>query len=130
MIDRDLLTDLQQLQTAAGPRVYFDTVPQTVTLPAIVIRRSGGERPRTLGGIRLFERSVFEIAALGSDHPQTYAIANAVRDHLDGYRGVIGSTRIRDARCIAYPDHTSEVTGDAVTRIATATYKFMHSQEE
>ena len=128
MIDQDLLADLQQLQTAAGSRVYFDTVPQNVALPAIVLRRTGGERPRTTNGVALFERSTFEINVVGRDHPQTYGVARAVRDRLDGFRGLMGATRIRDARCISFPDHQSEVIGDSATRLATAAFKFMHSE--
>jgi hypothetical protein len=129
VIDRDLLADLQQLQTAAGSRVYFDAVPQGVTLPAIVLRRAGGERPRTLGGLPLFARSLFEINVLAADHPQAYATASAIRARLDGYRGVLGSTHVRDARCIAFPEHTSEVIGDSVTRLVTAQFRFLHSED-
>ena len=79
MIDQDLLARLQQLNTAAGSRVYFDTVPQKVSLPAIVIRRAGGERPRTLSGVALFERSTFEITVLAREHSQSYATASAIK---------------------------------------------------
>jgi hypothetical protein len=129
MIDQDLLARLQQLSTAAGTRVYFDTIPQGVVLPAIVIRRNGGERPRTLSGTALFERSTFEITVLAREHSQSYATASAIKNALDGFRGLIGATRIRDARCIAFPDHTSEVTGDSTTRLVTTQFRFMHSED-
>jgi Protein of unknown function (DUF3168) len=128
MIDQDLLTELQQLGTGAGARVYLDTVPQNVALPAIVLRRNGGERPRTLNGTPLFERSTFEVNVIAREHAQTYSVMKAIRDRLDGYKGPMGATNVRDARCVLFPDHQSQVTGDSVTRLVTAQFRFMHSE--
>jgi hypothetical protein len=128
MIDTDLLVYLQQLSTAAGDRVHLDDSPQETTWPAIVIRRNGGEQPQTLNGTTLFERSQFQITVVAREHAQSYPIANAIRSALHGFRGLIGATRIRDARCVAFPDHQSEVVGDSKARLVTAQYRFMHTE--
>lgn len=128
MIDTDLLAFLQQLNTAAGGRVYLESADQDESLPLIVLRRNGGEQPRVLGGRKLFERSSFEISIVTRSHAQSYPIAAAIRAALDGYRGVIGTTTVVDARCTSFPDHATEVTGDDRRRLVTSQFRFTHAE--
>jgi len=128
MIDQDLLSFLQALNTPAGGKVFLETVDDSIPRPLIVIRRAGGSHPRSLGGRALFPRSQFEINILAGEHATAYPIATQIVTALHGYRGLLGATRIHDARCVLFPDHSSEVDGDHVTRFVTTQFQFMHSE--
>lgn len=128
MIDTDLVSFITQLNTAATDRVHLGNVPQGGVLPAVVIRRSGGSRPRTLGGVSLFQRSQFAIHVLTpDDYGLVYPIANMIFDALHGFNGILMSTTVQSARCIAFPSDKSEIDGDRAVRWVEAEYLFVHS---
>lgn len=129
MIDQDLLTYLQLLNTAAGTRIYFGSAEQEDLLPIVVLRRTGGAHPRTTGGRKLFERSNFEVNVLAHTHAQSYPISTEITEALHDFRGVIGGTRIVNAQCVQFPDHVTEVEGDNRKRWVTSQFRFMHHEE-
>lgn len=128
MIDTDLLTYLAGLNTAAGARIYLDSPAQDDALPLVVLRRAGGDQPTTTNRRKLWPRSTFEINVLGASHAQSYPIVAAIHSALHGFKGQIGSTRIHDARCVAFPDHITEIDGDHRRRWVTAQFRFTHSE--
>lgn len=128
MIDQDLLAYLQALNTLAEGRVFLESVEGSAPRPCIVVRRAGGSQPRTLNGVALFERSQFEINVLTGEHATAYPITNQITQALHGFRGMLGATHVHDARCVLFPDHTSEVDGDLITRWVTSQFSFMHSE--
>jgi len=128
MIDTDLLAYLVALNTGAGNRVHLESPAQVDVLPLIVLRRAGGDRPMTTTGRQLFERSAFEINVLSQSHSQSYPIMSAIRTALHGFKGMIGTTLVRECRCVSFPDHITEIDGDARRRWITAQFRFLHSE--
>lgn len=126
MIDQDLVSYLAGLGSGADDRVYTGNAPQDAPKPYIVIRRTGGNTPKTLGNVSLFARALFSIFVIAKEYADAYPIANLVHDRLHGFRGVMGSTTVQSARCISDPADGSEIDGDKVTRALTQDYLIAH----
>lgn len=130
MLDTDLRQFVIDLATAAGARVYVGNAPQAnAPLPIVVMRRTGGSQPRTLDRTALFERTQIGFDVLTNDYPTAYPIAFAIREALDAFEGLIGTTRVHSARCISFPNDQSVVDGDLVIRWVAQEFLFVHSQE-
>jgi hypothetical protein len=127
MIDQDLVAYVQGLSTAAGNRVHLGNAPQETAFPFVVIRRTGGNTPQTLGGISLFSRGQFSINVIAKDYPGAYPTANAINVALHGFRGTMGSTTVQSSRCVSEPADGSEVDGDKVTRWLTQDFLIVYS---
>lgn len=134
MIDQDLIAYLKALSTAAGERVRLGNAQQKETLPVIVIRRTGGQTPGTLGGRRLFERSQFAVHIFTNEYATAYPVANAIKDALAGtrsvpaFRGTMGTTSIKSTSLIRSPSDESEIDGDKVIRWVAMEFLFMHAE--
>lgn len=128
MIDTDLVSYIKELGTAAEERIHLGNIPQGGVLPAVVIRRSGGSQPKTLGGVALFQRSHFVVNVLTpDDYGIVYPIVNAIFDALKSFSGELIATKVQSSRCIAFPSDKSEIDGDRVVRWVEAEYLFVHS---
>lgn len=126
MIDQDLVAFLAGLGTAAGPRVHIGNAPQDTAFPFIVIRRTGGNTPKTLGGVSLFSRAQFSIFVMAKEYSDAYPTANAIKTVLHGFNGTMGSTTVRSSRCVSDPSDISEIDGDKVTRGLSQEYLIVH----
>lgn len=127
MIDQDLVAYLVTLATGAGSRVYLGNAPQNVTYPCVVVRRTGGSQPRSIGGTPLFERSEFSVSVIADNYADSYPIANTIRDALKSYRATMGETVIHVSKCTLFPTDQSEIDGDKVTRWVALAFSFMHA---
>jgi len=116
MIDQDLLAHLVALGTAAGARVHLGNAQQDTPFPFIVIRRTGGTTPRTLGGVSLFVRTNFSLNVIAKEYADAYPIALAIKASLHGYRGTMGTTDVQGSRCTNEATDVSEIDGDKVFR--------------
>ena len=126
MIDQDLVAFVAGLSTAAGSRVHLGNAPQNTAYPFVVIRRTGGTTPKTLGGISLFSRGQFSINVIAKEYADAYPIANTIHDALHGYYGTIGDTTVQSARCLSEPSDGSEIDGDKVTRWLTQDFLIVY----
>lgn len=130
MIDQSLVAHIVSLATAAGARVHLGNAPQDTAFPFVVIRRTGGTTPKTLGGVSLFSRAAFSINVIGKEYSDAYPIANSIRASLHGFTGNMGSapvTAVQSSRCLAEPSDGSEIEGDKVTRWLTMDFLIVHS---
>lgn len=127
MIDQDLIAYVVSLATAAEARVYLGNAPQNTPLPLVVVRRIGGGQPRSLNNTPLFERSQFSVNVLADNYADSYPIANAIRDALKGFRGMMVTTPVESSQCTLFPIDQSEIDGDKVTRWVASNYSFMHA---
>lgn len=125
MIDQDLVQFVKDLATAAGSRVHLGD-SQGSAKPFVVIRRTGGNTPKTLGGVSLFSRGQFSVNVIAVDYTDAYPISNAIKDALHGFTGTIGSTAVQSARCLSEPSDGSEVDGDKVTRWLTQDFLIVY----
>ncbi len=131
MIDTDLIRHLEQLGTEARSQVYTGNAPEGVRNPFIVLRRSAGNQPITLGGTKLFERAQFDVHVIADEYPMAYPISNAIKNELHGFRGVLGGTGgadVKSCRCVSFPADQSEIDGDKVVRWIQASYLFVYSE--
>lgn len=132
MIDTNLRQHLIELDTQAGNEVYIGNAGQAAKKPFIVIRRSAGEQPITLGGARLFQRAQFDVNVITDDYPKAYPIANAILNAFHGFRAVLGGTGgtdVKSCRCVSFPSDQSEIDGDRVIRWVQSTYLFVYSED-
>lgn len=96
--------------------MHLGNAPQGTLFPFIVIRRTGGNTPKTLGGVSLFARAQFTINVIAKDYPDAYPTSNAIRDALHGFTGTLVTTDVQSARVISEAQDGSEIDGDKVTR--------------
>lgn len=122
MIDQDLVAFIAALGTAAGTRVHIGNAPQDTPFPFVVIRRTGGNTPLTLGSVPLFSRVQFSMVVIAKEYADAYPTANAIKSVLHGFHGAMGSTTVRSSRCVSDPSDGSEIEGDKVTRALTQDY--------
>jgi hypothetical protein len=126
MIDQDLVAYLKLLGTAAGTRVHLGNAPQDTPFPFVVIRRTGGNTPKTLGNVSLFSRAQFSINVIAKEYADAYPIANTIKDSLHGFSGTMETTSVKSSRCTAEPADGSEIDGDKVTRWLTQDFLIVH----
>lgn len=126
MIDQDLVSFVAVLGTAAASRVHLGNAPQQSIKPFVVIRRTGGNTPRTTSGTALFSRAQFSINVIADEYPGAYPTANAIRDALKSFRGTMGSTEVQSTRVLSEPSDGSEIDGDKVTRWLTQDVLIVH----
>jgi hypothetical protein len=132
MIDTDLIQHLVELDTAAKEKVYTGNAPQGVNGPLIVVRRSAGEQPLTLGGTKLFERAQFDVNVITDSYPTAYPVSNAIKAALHGFRGLLGGTGgtdVKSCRCVSFPSDQSEIDGDRIVRWVQSSYLFVYSED-
>lgn len=129
MIDQDLVTYLAALSTGALARVHTGNIPQDSQLPAIVLNRLPGTRPRTTNNTKLAARTPFSIGVIAKDFGTAMPIVNAIRDGLDGLANeVLTDTRVHSCRCTSELTYFEEVDGDKTLRAISQDFFFVHSE--
>lgn len=126
MIDQDLVAYIAGLGTPAGTRVHLGNAPQDTAYPFIVIRRTGGNTPLTLGSVSLFSRGQFSVNVIAKEYADAYPAANSIKTALHGFRGTMGSTPVQSSRCVSDPADGSEIDGDKVTRWLSQDYVIVY----
>ncbi len=134
MIDQNLVTFLIGLATPAGSRVHTGNVPQGTTFPAIAINRLPGNTPRTTNNTKLMSRTPFTIGVIAGDYASAMPTVIAVRDALDGFKGVmahaasasIQDTTVASCRCTSEPTYFDEIDGDKTIRAVSQDFLFVH----
>jgi hypothetical protein len=69
-------------------------IPQDATYPLILYTRISGERDHVLQGPSGMAHPRFQLDAFAETYTGAKALANAIREALDGYRGTAAGTRI------------------------------------
>ena len=129
MIDQDLVTYLIGLSTGAGNRVHTGNIPENSALPAIVINRLPGTRPRTTNNSKLAARTPLSIGVIAKDYASAMPLAVAIRDGLDGLaNAVMTDTRVHSCRCTSELTYFEEVDGDKTLRAISQDFFFVHSE--
>ena len=126
MIDQDLIAYIAALGTVAGDRVHLGNAPQGAPEPFVVVRRTGGNTPKTLGGLSLFPRAQFSINTIANVYAEAYPVANSIHTALHGFRGTMGDTEVQIARALSEPADGSEIDGDKVIRWLTQDVLIVH----
>lgn len=98
MMLSDLRTFLLADGTVAGlvaTRIYPSVLPQAPTLPAITYSTISAVRDHTMAGPDGLPSKRIQIDAWGSTFAQVAALADAIRERLDGHLGAMGSTEVK-----------------------------------
>jgi hypothetical protein len=90
----DLVAFLEGLSTAAGTRIYPQTLPQAPVYPAITYNQVSGVRDRDLCGPTGRARPRITINSWAEVYGDVHTMADAIRSALNGYRGSMGGTVI------------------------------------
>lgn len=126
MIDQDLVAYIKALATDAGTRVRTGNVLQDDALPTVVVTRTGGTEPRTLGGTALFARGNYTFSVITDQYTNAYATARAINTALKSFVGTMGTTQIHSSRCLSTPSDQSLVDGDRVVRFVAQDFLFVY----
>lgn len=70
-------------------RVYAAVAPQKAPAPFIIIQRVAGERWRSLQGPSGMGQARIQVDAYANDYYGAKALAVAIENILDGYRGIV-----------------------------------------
>ncbi len=97
----------------AGTRMYPAKLPQGPTLPALVYQRIDTRRLHDLNGPDGLPRPRVQVTAWAANVAGAWALANAVRERLDGYRGQWGDVAIGSCLCVGERDTDDPETGRA-----------------
>lgn len=71
-------------------RIYPQTIPQDVALPAIAYQRISGVREYSQSGPSQLAHPRFQLTCQAATYAGAKALANAVRAALSGYKGTMG----------------------------------------
>lgn len=93
MIEEDLVALLRTSAPSAQQRVRPTKLAQNSLLPALVYRRVSGPREKSHSGSSHLAHPRFTIECWGADYPSAKRLATEVIA-LDGFRGVVGGSRI------------------------------------
>lgn len=77
-----------------GTRVHHYPVPQGVALPYVEFERQDTEHIRHLDGPSGLRRTEFSVTCYSRDSAEVEALAEAVRESLDGWRGAWSGVRV------------------------------------
>jgi hypothetical protein len=109
MIEEGLYAFLAALG-AASSRIYPMQLPQNGALPAVTFTRVTASRTRSLGGPSGMARAVFQIDAWAATYVGAKALAETLRQGLDGHRGAMGAETVGGVLLLADRDLFEEAT--------------------
>lgn len=79
----------------AGTRIYPSVLPQAPTFPAITYSTISAVRQNTMDGPDGLPSKRIQIDSWASTFSQALALADAIRERLDGHLGVMGATEVK-----------------------------------
>lgn len=91
-----LLKDTAATSSIVSTRIYPFTAPQGITRPFITYQRISGVRWRSVDGPSGMAVPRVQVDAYSPTYAGVKALATAIRQTLDGYRGTVGGVRVGD----------------------------------
>lgn len=112
-----------------GERIYWKRRPQGSDLPAIVCARITGGYGHTLDGGSGHAQPIVQISALGLSNTSAEAVAEAIREAMQGLSGtwsgvLVTSVILRNEIDLDQPD---QVGGDVGTHEIALDYEIQHA---
>lgn len=115
-LQSDLIQFLGDLNTEAGERVFNEQIAQNAAQPVMATTELNGSRPTDISGRGLLARSTIRLAIFAKKAEQTEAIASAVRDAFQGFRGMMGATKVSSVRVETSSDEVALSDGDTIIK--------------
>lgn len=88
---RSFLLSYAPISSVVGSRVFPIKLPQATTADSIVYNRISGAGDYHLQGLSGFANNRFQIDAWAGTADRATALADLIRDRIDGYRGEMGT---------------------------------------
>lgn len=91
---RTLLVGDAALTGLVSTRIYWNSIPQSAASPCVVMFLIDGGEGYSMSGRDGLDRSLVQIdvRAVDPNVAQMWAVRDAIRNVLSGYRGTVGST--------------------------------------
>lgn len=90
-----LLADMDISDAVDGERIYPVVLPQGVTDPSIVYNRISAIGDHHMQGASGLTRTRMQVDAYATTHDAAASLADAIKEVLDGYRGLMGSVTVQ-----------------------------------
>lgn len=91
----ELFSFLSDAGTDAGGRIYPNSLPQGVTLPACRYFRVSNPNEHTHSGVSSLKRPRFQIDCFANVYLDAVKLATQVEANLDGFRGAMGAYEVQ-----------------------------------
>ncbi len=88
---RTLMTSTTAITALTSTRIHYNHSPQTSARPQIWFRTSSDTEERTLDAAGGLHEAFLDIECIGETEADAQAVADAVKNLLDGYRGAVTS---------------------------------------
>jgi hypothetical protein len=110
-------------------RIYWKRRPQGSGLPAIVCARITGGYGHTLDSGSGHAQPIIQISAVGETNASAEAVAEAIRDCMQGAAGLWGDTRVTSVllRNEIDLDQPDQLGGDVGTHEIALDYEIQHA---
>lgn len=99
-------------------RIHPLTAPQSETVPFITYQRISAERTRDTRGPTGRARTRLQVDGYAATYPEAKALANAVRQALDGWRGTAASVRVWSAALESDVDFYEDTVDPKLFRVS------------
>jgi len=103
-------------------RVYHEGMPQNVVYPAVAYAKTSVERFQTLAGPSSLVKARVNVDVWAKTSAEAIALADAVKDALDGVTGSLGGLSIQSCSYVSEAD-LSEFEGDRSDRHLTIEFE-------
>lgn len=128
----DLIDHLKALATACGNRVHLELIPPSREFPCMVLTEVSGVTTFDLGGNDGDPQHRVQLDIYGGTGDQASSLARAigkvVKDDLESFRGVMGTTKILSLRRDGQRG-LPEVDGDKILRRQQVDYIAIISED-
>lgn len=95
-----------------GPRVYTLKLPQTPQYPAVVYQRISGPRMHSHDGATGLAEGRWQFTAWARRYQDAKAVADALRQRMDGYSGAVGADEVGLIRLVNEFDEIEPAEND------------------
>lgn len=119
------LTGSPDVWLLAERRVYPAVIPQDAPYPAVAYQRISTVRDLAHDGPAGMALARFQVTCVAETYAQARALANAVRETLDGFRGEMSGTTVHECAIENDVDDYNEVAGTWEVR---ADYMILHNE--
>ena len=91
---RTQLLTVTDITNQVSTRVYWDTLPQAATLPAIVVQMTGTDRQRNIGAAEQFYRSTVQLEVYADSHADAVTVGDLVETNVEFDAGTWGTLTV------------------------------------
>jgi len=118
-----------EAEALAGDRCYPQELPQQPTYPAYTYRRVSTQRYMAHDGPGDLGKPRFQFDCYGASYGQAKQLANAIRQDLNGFNGLLGGQVQANIHFLnEIDDFASEATRSGVHRVAVD-FLIIHKEE-